>query len=75
MLLALGITGVHDAGISKIQAEVYMSMADDSELNIRVYAMLSDAGANLDAFPEPVRRYSLQSNCMRTARWAAAALR
>jgi predicted amidohydrolase YtcJ len=57
MLLALGITGVHDAGISKIQAEVYMSMADDSELNIRVYAMLSDAGANLDAFPEPVRRY------------------
>lgn len=57
MLLALGMTGVHDAGINKIQAEVLMSMADDSELKIRVYAMLSDAGANLDAFPEPVRRY------------------
>jgi len=57
MLLALGITGVHDAGISKTQAEVFMSMADDAELDIRVYAMLSDAGANLDAFPEPVRRY------------------
>jgi len=57
MLLALGITGVHDAGISKTDAEVYMSMADDAELGIRVYAMLSDAGANLDAFPEPVRRY------------------
>lgn len=56
-LVALGITGVHDAGISKIDAEIYMSMADDSELDIRVYAMLSDAGANLDAFPEPVRRY------------------
>jgi len=56
-LLALGITGVHDAGISKTQAEVYMSMADDEELDIRVYAMLSDAGANLDAFPEPVRQY------------------
>lgn len=56
-LLALGITGVHDAGINKTEAEVYLSMADDGELGIRVYAMLSDAGANLDAFPEPVRRY------------------
>jgi predicted amidohydrolase YtcJ len=28
-LLALGITGVHDAGISKTEAEVFMSMADD----------------------------------------------
>lgn len=57
ILLALGMTGVHDAGINKTQAEVFMSMADDAELDIRVYAMLSDAGANLDAFPEPVRRY------------------
>jgi predicted amidohydrolase YtcJ len=42
-LLALGITGVHDAGISKTEAEVFMSMADD--------------GPNLDAFAEPVRGY------------------
>ena len=57
MLLALGMSGVHDAGVNKTQAEVFMSMADDAELDIRVYAMLSDAGANLDAFPEPIRRY------------------
>jgi predicted amidohydrolase YtcJ len=44
-LLALGITGVHDAGISKTEAEVFMSMADD------------DTGPNLDAFAEPVRGY------------------
>jgi predicted amidohydrolase YtcJ len=56
-LLALGITGVHDAGISKTEAEVYMSMADDGDLNMRIYAMLSDTGANLDAFDEPIRRY------------------
>jgi predicted amidohydrolase YtcJ len=56
-LLSLGITGVHDAGIDRTDAEVYMSMADDGELGIRIYAMLADAGANLDAFPEPVRRY------------------
>jgi predicted amidohydrolase YtcJ len=56
-LLALGITGVHDAGISKTEAEVYMSMADDGDLKMRIYAMLSDTGANLDAFDEPIRRY------------------
>jgi predicted amidohydrolase YtcJ len=56
-LLALGITGVHDAGISKTEAEVYMSMADDGDLKMRIYAMLSDSGANLDAFAEPIRAY------------------
>jgi predicted amidohydrolase YtcJ len=56
-LLALGITGVHDAGISKSDAEVYMSMADDGELKMRIYAMLSDAGENLAAFDEPIRQY------------------
>lgn len=56
-LLALGITGVHDAGISKTEAEVYMSMADDGQLGMRIYAMLSDTGANLDAFAEPIRAY------------------
>ncbi len=56
-LLALGITGVHDAGISKTEAEVYMSMADDGELRMRIYAMLSDTGPNLDAFAEPIRGY------------------
>ena len=56
-MLPLGITGVHDAGIDRQQAEVFMSMADDNELGIRVYAMLSDAGANLDAFAEPILGY------------------
>ena len=56
-LLALGITGVHDAGISKTEAEVYMSMADDGQLGMRIYAMLSDTGPNLDAFAEPIRAY------------------
>ena len=56
-MLPLGITGVHDAGIDREQAEVFLSMADDAELGIRVYAMLSDAGANLDAFTKPLRGY------------------
>jgi hypothetical protein len=57
LLVSLGITGVHDMGINIREAEVYMSMADDGELAIRVYAMLSGAGENLDAMRKPLRRY------------------
>ena len=56
-LLTLGVTGVHDAGVDKQQAEVYMSMADDGELGIRIYAMVSGAGENLDAIGKPIRGY------------------
>ncbi len=56
-LVSLGITGVHDAGINTREAEVYMSMADDGELDIRIYAMLSDAGKNLDDFGKPLTAY------------------
>jgi len=56
-LVALGITGVHDAGVDITQAEVYMAMADDAELQLRIYAMLANAGANLDAIGEPIIAY------------------
>ena len=56
-LLALGMTGMHDAGISITEAEVLMSMADNGELDMRVYAMLSDAGENLDAMGKPLKGY------------------
>ena len=56
-LVSLGMTGVHDAGINVQEAEVYMSMADDGELDMRIYAMLSDAGENLDAIGKPLTAY------------------
>ena len=56
-LLPLGITSVHDAGIDVTQAEVYMAMADDGELGVRIYAMLANAGPNLDAIGEPIVAY------------------
>jgi hypothetical protein len=55
--LPLGLTGVHDTGISIAEAEVYMSMADDGALKMRIYAMLSGAGPNLDAMGEPLIAY------------------
>ena len=57
VLLPLGVTSVHDTGIDIAQAEVYMAMADDDELKLRIYAMLSNAGANLDAIAKPIVAY------------------
>ena len=56
-LVAMGMTGMHDAGISIVEAEVLIALADDSALDMRVYAMLSDSGANLDAMGEPLKGY------------------
>ena len=56
-LVTMGMTGMHDAGITIVEAEVLISLADDSALDMRVYAMLSDSGANLDAMGEPLKGY------------------
>ncbi len=54
MLPALGLTGIHDAGVDLTEAEVLISMAEDRELDLRVYAMLRGTGENLDHFGEPL---------------------
>ena len=56
-VLAKGMTGMHDAGISVMEAEVYMSMADDDELDMRIYAMTAGADEVLDAIGQPIRSY------------------
>ena len=56
-LLAEGLTSVHDAGISVMDAEVYMAMADDGELGLRIYAMTGGADDVLDAIGKPIYRY------------------
>ncbi|MBT8087295.1 MAG: amidohydrolase [Gammaproteobacteria bacterium] len=56
-LLAEGITGVHDAGVDISNAEAYLSMADNGELDLRVYAMIGGAGEVLDAIGKPIRAY------------------
>ncbi|MDH3747392.1 MAG: amidohydrolase [Gammaproteobacteria bacterium] len=57
LLTSLGMTGMHDAGINISEAEVLISMADDAELDMRIYAMISDAGSNLDAIGKPLQGY------------------
>ncbi len=56
-LLAEGITSVHDAGIDLMNAEVYLSMADNGLLEMRIYAMTGGAGQVLDAIGKPIRAY------------------
>ena len=57
-LVALGMTGMHDAGVNITEAEVLISMADNDELDMRVYAMIRDTGANLDAMGKPLKGYA-----------------
>ena len=56
-LTSLGLTSIHDAGISIEEAEVYMSMADNGEMAMRIYAMMWEAGENLDAIGQPIVSY------------------
>jgi len=56
-LVAEGITSVHDAGIDLMNAEVYISMADNDELDMRIYAMTGGAGEVLDAIGKPLHSY------------------
>lgn len=57
-LTSLGLTSVHDAGIDISEAEVYMSMADNGEIPMRIYAMMWEAGENLDAIGKPIIGYA-----------------
>ncbi len=45
MCLAAGLTGVHDAGISPSEAEVYRRLEAEGKLKIHVYAMIAAGGA------------------------------
>lgn len=56
-LLSEGMTSVHDAGINVMNAEIYMSMADDGDLGMRIYAMTGGAGDVLDAIGKPIYAY------------------
>ena len=56
-LTAVGLTSVHDAGIDVTEAEAYISMADDNEITLRIYAMVEGAGENLDAIGTPIPSY------------------
>ena len=48
-LARVGLTSVHDAGISAASDAIYRDYADHGKLTARVYAMIGDTGADFDA--------------------------
>ncbi|MEQ9561201.1 MAG: amidohydrolase family protein, partial [Woeseiaceae bacterium] len=56
-LTSLGLTSVHDAGVDITEIETLMSMADNGEMSMRIYAMIAGAGENLDAIGKPITNY------------------
>ncbi len=55
MCLSAGLTGVHDAGISPREVELYRRLAESGRLKLRVYAMVSaDAAVEWFEHHEPI---------------------
>jgi|GEM_PF-15101 len=56
-ILAAGLTGVHDAGISPAEAQVYHDLDRSGQLRLRVYAMASPpAGHEVEFVSQPPRK-------------------
>ncbi|MEO1582445.1 MAG: amidohydrolase family protein [Pseudomonadota bacterium] len=56
-LATLGITGVHDAGVTKLEVELYQDLVDSGEMPVRVSAMLGGIPV-LTQFDGPIRNYA-----------------
>ncbi|MEO1023772.1 MAG: amidohydrolase, partial [Bacteroidota bacterium] len=59
-LSKMGITAVHDAGITVNDWELYTSFADKGALKARIYAMIGGAGTAFDSLSEngPIESYA-----------------
>ncbi len=59
-IAAMGLTGVHDAGIGVAHDALYRDYADRNKLTTRVYAMIGDTGADFDQLARtgPLKSYA-----------------
>ncbi|MFT6734100.1 MAG: putative amidohydrolase YtcJ [Polaribacter sp.] len=49
-LLSLGITSVHDAGVSQLDFDIYRTRVKENRMPLRIYGMLNGAGKNLNSW-------------------------
>ncbi|MDG2501846.1 MAG: amidohydrolase family protein [Porticoccaceae bacterium] len=47
-LLSLGITSTHDAGVSSDEHRLYRQIADDGDMRIRIYGMISSTNVDVE---------------------------
>ena len=45
MCLSVGLTGVHDAGVSPAEADIYRRLESEGKLKLRIYAMIAGRSA------------------------------
>lgn len=59
-LASVGLTTVHDAGITALNDRLYRDYADHGKLTARVYAMIGGTGADFDALSKngPLKDYA-----------------
>lgn len=66
----LGITSVHDAGVSADVWELYKKFADEQKMTARIYAMIGGAGNDFDKFAQngPVVSYAEDRLALRSVK-------
>ena len=47
-LLSLGITSTHDAGVSSAEHKLYRQIADNGDMRIRIYGMISSTNVDIE---------------------------
>lgn len=69
-IAAMGLTGVHDAGIQAGHDKLYRDYADNNRLTTRVYAMIGDTGADFDqiAARGPLKSYAHDMYAVRSVK-------
>ncbi|RSZ56764.1 amidohydrolase [Massilia atriviolacea] len=66
----MGLTSVHDAGVSVGQDALYRSYADQGKLTARIYGMIGDVGADFDqlAARGPLKTYAGELYALRAVK-------
>jgi predicted amidohydrolase YtcJ len=67
----LGLTTVHDAGVSQATARLYRTLVDDNALTTRLYVMLSPPAQDGPALPPPLIGYATHQLNVRAVKLVA----
>lgn len=69
-IAAMGLTSVHDAGVTAAQDALYREYADRHKLTARVYGMIGDVGADFDLLSQdgPLKSYGADLYALRAVK-------
>ena len=69
-IASMGLTSVHDAGVSVMVDRLYRDYADNNKLTARVYAMIGEVGADFDQLSKngPLKSYANDMYALRSVK-------